>query len=113
MLSKLAQTGPFRRVHVYVLFIADVFLVELVEIDFLLTMTRPQQLQEVALELSGEIVDCFSRIFANSLHVSDVGLGGDMALEAVLIAHLALASLAPPSQPLKAFRLHLIRDVLG
>jgi hypothetical protein len=41
-------------------------------------------------------------ILANDNHLSQMGLGGDVHLEAVLVAALLLADLAIPAQALQA-----------
>lgn len=75
-------------------------------------MRRPEELQEVALELVGEVVDVLLRILADNHHLSDVRLALDVAFEPVLIATLLLAHLAIPPEALQTFRLELVAHIL-
>ena len=91
--------------------IRDILLIEMVHVDFLLAVGRAQQLQEVALELVGEVVDVFTGVFANEEHLADVGFGLRVAFEAVLIAGLLFADLAVPAESLEAFGFELVVEV--
>jgi hypothetical protein len=94
----------------HVLLVANVLVVELVAGNPLLSMRRAQQRNEIALEVGAELVDKLPRVLANDLHLPDVRLGLDVALEAVGVATLLLADFTPPPQPLQTLRLHLIGD---
>jgi len=63
------------------------------------------------LELATVVADELFGILAHDEHLPDVGLGLGVHLEAILIAHLALANLAVPSQPLKSLGLELVIQV--
>ena len=65
------------------------------------------------MEVGAVVLDIFLRVLADNVHLADMGLGLNMAFEAVCVATLLLARLAPPPQPLKSFRLHLVGEVLG
>jgi hypothetical protein len=54
------------------------------------------------LELRREVGDVPPCIFANDDHLSQMGLGGDVHLEAVLVAALLFADLTIPPQALQA-----------
>ena len=58
------------------------------------------------------VVDILFGVFAHEEHLSDVGLGLCVHFEAILIAHLALADLTVPSQPLKSLGLELVVEIL-
>lgn len=75
------------------LLIRNIFLVEVVELDLLLAVRCAEELQEVALELVAVIIDVFFGVFADEEHLSNVRFGLRVHLEAVLVAHLALADL--------------------
>lgn len=87
----------------HVLLVGDVLLVEMVHVDFLLAVGGAQELEEVALELVGEVVDVFARVFADEEHLADVRFGLRVAFEAILIARLLFAHLAVPAESLEAF----------
>ncbi|KZL82013.1 hypothetical protein CI238_06107, partial [Colletotrichum incanum] len=112
VLRKLGQTGPFRRVHVHVLLVGDVLLVKVVDLHLLLPVTRAEQLCEVAKELVAVLIEKLFRVLAHDEHLPHVRLGLRVHLEAVLIAALLLAHLAVPPQPLQAFALELVAQVL-
>jgi len=95
-----------------VLLIRDVFLVEVVELNLLLAVRRSQELEEISLKLAAVVADELLGILAHDEHLSDVGLRLSVHLEAILIAHLALAHLAVPSQPLKSLGLELVVQIL-
>lgn len=54
----------------YVLFIGDVFLVEVVDIDGLLTVAGAELLEEVGQELIGILLDVFARVLADKQHLA-------------------------------------------
>ena len=70
-----------------------ILLIEMVDVNFLLAMGGPEELEEVALELAGVVGDVFSGVFADEEHLSDVGFGLRVAFEAIFVAGLFLASL--------------------
>src|SRR5437879_3658127 len=59
-----------------------------------------QKLNEIMLELAGEISYMASGILADDEHLAKMGLGLGMALEAVLISALLLTDLTVPPQAL-------------
>jgi hypothetical protein len=77
----------------YMLFIRDILLVEVINVDFLLSMRRSQKLQEVALELARVIRDVFLGVFTNQQHLADMRFGLRMAFEAIFISHLSFTGL--------------------
>jgi hypothetical protein len=62
-----------------------------------------EKCNKFTLELRREISDVSPCIFAHDNHLSQVGLGGDVHLEAVFVAALLLTHLAVPPQALQAF----------
>jgi len=58
---------------------------------------------EFTLELSRKVSDVAPCILADNDHLSQMGLGGDVHLEAVLVTALLLADLTVPPQALQAF----------
>jgi hypothetical protein len=60
-------------------------------------------LEEVLLELTTVFFDPFFWVFAHDHHRAHMAFAEGVLLEAVLIAHLALADLAEPSETLQAF----------
>lgn len=79
-----------------VLLVADVLVVEAVCTDELLAVRGAQQRNEVALEVGAEALDVLARVLADDLDLADVGLGLDVALEAICITCLFITSLAIP-----------------
>lgn len=77
---------------------------------YLLIMRRPEQIDEIPLEIVAKVVDKLLGVLADNLQVADVALTLHMALESVGIATLLLAGLAPPAQPLQPLGLHLVGD---
>ena len=77
----------------HMLFVRNIFLVEMVHLHLFLTMRRAQKQEEVFLELVAVVVDVLLRIFAHEKHTPNMRFGLCVHLEAVLIAHLALADL--------------------
>ena len=94
----------------HMLLIANILIIKLVRGNPLLVMCCAQQGDEIALEVVAELVDELARIFPNDLHLADVRLGLDVAFEAVGVAALLLADLAPPAQTLQALGFHLVGD---
>ncbi len=94
------------------LLVCDILLVEMIHVDFLLAVGGTQELEEVSLELVGEVVDVFAGVFADEEHLTDVGFGLGVAFEAILIARLLLADLAVPAESLEAFGFQLVVEVL-
>lgn len=113
MLRKLRQARPARGVHVHMLLVTDILLVEMVDVDLLLAVRGPQQLEEVALEVVREAGDVLARVFADEQHLPHVRLRLRVAFEAVLVPRLLLAYLAVPAQALQAFGFELVVEVLG
>jgi len=56
----------------HVLLVADILLIEVIDVDLLLAVARAQKLEKVGLKLVGEVVDGFARVLANDHHVPDV-----------------------------------------
>lgn len=81
-----------------VLLISNNLLIELINVDLLLAMGSLQQIDKVVQKLSAELLDMFLGVLADEQHLSYMAFTLYMTLETVLIAHLALASLAVPSQ---------------
>ncbi len=73
--------------------IVNIFLVEVVQVDFLFAVGSSKQLEEILLELIAVVIDIFLRIFADEKHLSDVGFGLRVHFEAILVTHLPLADL--------------------
>lgn len=92
--------------------IRNILIIEPIDIHLLFAMPRAQQFHEIALKLVGVLVDDFAGILADDAHVPHVRLGGNVAFEAVLVAALFCAYLAVPAEALKAFRFHLVGDLL-
>ena len=69
----------------------------MIQLNLLLAVRRSQQLEEISLKLAAVVADKLLGILAHDEHLSDVGLGLCMHLEAVFVTHLALADLAVPS----------------
>jgi hypothetical protein len=80
------------------LLISNDLLIELIDVDLLLAVRSLKQIDKVVQELSAEFLDMFLGIFADEQHLSYMAFALYMTLESVFIAHLALASLAVPSQ---------------
>lgn len=75
------------------LFIRNILLVEVVHLHLFLAMGGAEQKKEVFLELVRVVVNVFLGVFADEEHAADVGFRLGVHLEAVFIAHLALADL--------------------
>ena len=93
----------------------------MIDVNRLLSMRRPQKLQEISVELVAVVSDVFLRIFADEMHLPDVRFGLGMHFEAafycqhkipgrghseslpIFVAALLFANLAVPSQALKSF----------
>jgi hypothetical protein len=73
--------------------VRDIFLVEMIHVYPLFSVGCAEELEEIALKLVAVVLDKFLGIFAHEEHLSDVGLGLCVHLEAILVAHLALADL--------------------
>lgn len=107
------------------MFILNNLLVELIDMDLLLAMRRPQHIHKVLHKLLAIAFDVLLRILADQQHLSDVAFAldvaasllvhlifspsptpsllrgrsrGDLPFKPVLIAHLLLACLAVPAQ---------------
>lgn len=96
----------------HMLLICDILLVEMVHVDFLLAVRCAQELEEVSLELVGEVADVFAGVFADEEHLADVGFGLGVAFEAIFITRLLFAHLAVPAESLEAFGFELVVEVL-
>ena len=53
--------------------VGDIFLIEVINIDFLLAMGCSEELQKVALELVAVVGDVFPGVFADEEHLTHVG----------------------------------------
>ena len=76
-------------------------------------MARLEKVDKVLEELVAVLVDELLRVLADDEHLAHVALGLGVQLVAIGVAHLPLADLAVPSQPLETFALELIAQVLG
>jgi hypothetical protein len=63
----------------YVLFIGDVVLIEMVDVHALLAVTGAKKLQEGSLKLIRVVLYVLPDILSHSLHVADVRFRFDMA----------------------------------
>ena len=97
----------------HMLFVADILLIEVVDVDLLLAVRGAQQLQEVPLEIVREARDVLAWVFADQQHLPYVRFGLRVAFEAVFVARLLFADLAVPAQPLQAFGFELVVEVFG
>lgn len=96
-----------------VISILDVLLVDGIRLHALRPEGVREELDEVVLELRRVVRNVLSCVFANDEHLTQMRFGLSMTLETVLISALLLANLAVPAQTLKAFRLHLVCEILG
>ena len=69
-----------------------------------------EQVDVRALELLGEVLNNLVGILGHQLHLPQVALAGEVALEAVLVAALLLAALTVPPQLLQTLRLDPVAD---
>ena len=53
--------------------VGDIFLIEVINIDFLLAMGCSEELQKVPLELVAVVGDVFPGVFADEEHLTHVG----------------------------------------
>ena len=72
-----------------------------------------KQLDEIVLELSGEICDMSAGILADNEHLPEMSFGLDVTFESVVVSALLLADLTVPSQSLKSLGLHLVGEIFG
>ena len=77
----------------HMLFVRDVFLVEVVQLDLLLAVGGSKKLEKITLKLVAEVVDVFSWVLADQQHLSDVGFGLRVHFEAVFVPALLFAYL--------------------
>lgn len=96
-LCEFSQRLPPRGVHVHVFLVVNVLLVEVVDVNQFRAVRRVQLLEEVALELSAEVVRVLFKVGRYGEHFAGVGFRGDMAFHSVLISVLLLADLTLPS----------------
>lgn len=68
-----------------------------------LAVSGTQELQKIAHELARVVGDMTSWIFADDEHLTDVGLGLDVAFKTVFITTLFFADLAEPAKALETF----------
>jgi hypothetical protein len=80
----------------------------LIDVYRLLAVARLQQVDKILHEFVAVLVDVLLRIFTHDEHLSDVTLGLGVQLVSIGVAHLSLADLAVPSQPLETFALELV-----
>lgn len=62
-------------------FIRDNLLIEVVDMDLLLTVCGPQQFDEVLLEVLAEILNVFAGVLADDEHLADVTFASNMTFE--------------------------------
>lgn len=79
------------------LFVGNVFLVEVVDVHLLLSVSGFEEIDKVAHKLIAVFVDVFLWIFTDYEHLAHVAFRHAMLLEGVGIATLLLAYLAIPS----------------
>mmetsp|Transcript_8742 Transcript_8742/g.23765 ORF Transcript_8742/g.23765 Transcript_8742/m.23765 type:complete len:308 (-) Transcript_8742:8-931(-) len=111
-LDKVSQGQPLGGVHVDVLSVADEVIVHVVGLDPRERVRPLEVLQEGLEELRTVIFDDLARVLAEYLHLSDVRLAGQVALEAVFVPTLLVAQLAVEFELLKALGLDSVRDRL-
>jgi len=92
--------------------VRDICLIEVVEMHTFGPMRRPQLLDKVALELARELLDLLIRI-RDGQDISYMRFSLSVAFEAIFVTALLLADLTIPSEPLKSFAAHLIRDIFA
>lgn len=78
----------------HMLFITNILLVKMIDVDLFFAVRGAQQGEEVALEVGAEAGDVLSGVFADEKHLTDVGFGLRVAFEAVFVAGLFFADLA-------------------
>ena len=66
-------------------FIRDDLLIEVVDMDLLLTMRGPQQFDKVLLKVFAEILDMFAGVLANDEHLADVTFASNVAFKSYLV----------------------------
>ncbi len=81
--------------------------------DLFLPMGRPQQLQEITLELAAVVRNVFAGVLADEQHLADVGFGLSVHFETIFVAALLFADLAVPAQALEAFGFEFIVEIFG
>jgi hypothetical protein len=65
------------------------------------------------LKLRREVGDVLPCMLSDDDHLSQMGLGGDVHFETVLVTTLLFADLAVPPQALQALRFHFVRHPFG
>ena len=95
MLDEFSEGDPLGSVHVDMEFVGDVLLVDIVGKDALVGVGATQEGQELLLELIRLFLDEGMRRASEHQHLATMRLTRDVALEAVVIAALLLAQLAP------------------
>lgn len=74
----------------YMLFIGNVFLVEVVDVDGFCAVGGTKLAEEIFLELLGVIVDDFVRVLPDDEHLTDVTFACYMAFETCLMLRLSI-----------------------
>lgn len=64
-------------------------------------MRRPQQIDEIPLEIITEVVDKLLWVLADNLEIPDMALALYVAFKSVGVSTLLLAGLTPPAQALQ------------
>jgi hypothetical protein len=64
-----------------VFFIRDDLLIKVIDMDLLLTVCSPQQINEALLEFLAEILDVFAGVFADDEHLADMAFASHVAFE--------------------------------
>jgi len=82
------------------LLVADVLVIEAVDADIFFAVGGAEEGDKIALEVGAEGLYIFLGVLADHLQLANVGLGLDVALEAVGVSALLLAYFAPPSESL-------------
>ena len=112
MLDEFSERDPAGCVHVKMIAILDELLVYVIGLHTFRAESAGEELDEIVLELHGEVGDVLARALADDEHLAEMGLGLSVTLESIFISALLLADLAVPTETLKALRLHLVSEVL-
>lgn len=74
-------------------------------------MSHPKCIEKYLFELFAVAIENTGRVLGENLHVAEVTVGSQVALETVGVAALFLAHLAVEFQLLKAFGLHAFAQI--
>lgn len=112
MLDKFGQTGPLSGIHVRVMTICDELLVDLVRSNPSCAETSAEQLYELLLEGSTEVIDRLLGATGcrDGIHLSEVRLGVEMTTISILVSTGLLTNLAVETQFGQSLRLYGVGD---